>query len=93
MLKYFLHILWVHRKNEEHAETNLCYQQCLMTLKGQYLKKFNERLYTCLGWTVYKIYFLLIFKTKTALCVYGEYAKRRNKYLNCVSVNNNTNLK
>ncbi len=33
----------------------------------------------CLGGTVYKIYFLAIFK-KNALCVYREYAKRGNNY-------------
>jgi hypothetical protein len=46
-------------------------------------KKSNRELYACIGWTIYNIYFLVIFKTKTALCVYGEYAKRRNKYWKC----------
>ncbi len=41
-----------------------------------------------------KFNFLDIFKTKTALCVYGDYAKQRNIYLKCeYSVNNNTKLK
>ena len=47
-------------------------------------KKSNVGLYACLGWTVYQKTFWVIYKTKTALCAYGEYAKRRNKYCKCV---------
>ena len=74
----FPRILQVRRKNDEYAERNFHFQQCLGTSKGQCFEKGNEGLYACLGWTVYKKIFLVIYKTKTALCVYGDYAKQRN---------------
>jgi hypothetical protein len=32
-------MLGIRIKSEEYAETNLRYQQCLMTLKGKYIEK------------------------------------------------------
>ncbi len=73
---YFPRILRVCRKNEEYAERFFHFQQWPVTSNGQCFKKMEWGLYTCLGWTVYKIlFFFVIFKTKTALCVYREYTK------------------
>jgi hypothetical protein len=53
------------------------FQQCLETLKDLYFVKSKGGI--CLGGTVYKLYFLNIFKTKTALCIYGEYREISTK--------------
>ncbi len=47
-------------------------------LKGQYMKKFNGALFTCLGRTTNIFYFSEILK-KLVLCVYGKYSLWRKK--------------
>ncbi len=42
MLKCFPRILRIRIKNEEYAERNFPFQQCIGTLKGQYFKKLND---------------------------------------------------
>ncbi len=50
----------MHWKNEEYAERNFYFQQCLGNLKGQYSKKNPMGINTGLGWTVHKFDFLVI---------------------------------
>jgi hypothetical protein len=65
----------------EYAERNFHFQQCLGTSKGQYFEKIKwGGLYTCLREQFTTFIFLDIFKPNTALCVYGEYAKRRKMH-------------
>ncbi len=63
------------RKNEEYTEKTFYLQQFLGTLKGQ--KKSNWKLCTVLGRTNYKFHFLIIFKKKSVLYVYSEYAAKK----------------
>ncbi len=83
-LKYFPRILQLRRNNEEYAERIFHHQQCLGTSKGQCFEKIEWGVIYLPRMNSLQKYFWVIFKTKIALCVYGEYAKRRKKYCKCV---------
>ncbi len=78
--KYFPRILHVRRKNEEYAERIFHHQQCLGTSKGKGFEKIECGVICLPRMNSLQKICLVIYKTKTALCVYGDYAKWRNKY-------------
>jgi hypothetical protein len=84
-LKYYPCILRVRRKNEEYAERNFHFPQCLGTLKGQY---FENR------WDEQFTNFIFWISLKKLLCTYTE--NTLNGKISTESVyisgNNNTNI-
>jgi hypothetical protein len=100
-LWYFLRIFLRHlntfrvfsRKNEEYSERIFHHQQCLGTSKGQCFEKIEWGVNYLPRMNSLQINFLVIFKTKTALCVYGEYNGEISTLSVYISVNTNRNLK